>query len=153
MKQAVQLKQLPDMNVAEASVNSASPEHDAFEILLSWAESQGLLSDARPYRLFGFDNCRPEPDHVYTVWMTLEPDAEAVIPGDEIRLKKVKGGMYATSKVTGVQNIKEGWDNLAAWGKSHGHKISRRPSLEEHFSPIDTPPEAFELELYLALTG
>jgi hypothetical protein len=64
---AVQMERLEPLRAAAVSITSEAPEEQAVNMLLDWARPQGLLDG--PYRLFGYDNCQPHPNHTYTAWL------------------------------------------------------------------------------------
>lgn len=141
----VQVKRLPAMRVAYVSIKSASPEGEAINKITTWARSKGIKQG---YRLFGYDNCQPHPNHIYTTWLTVGAGVEA---SGGIGVKDVPGGLYAVTRVTGVGNIAPTWKQLLNWAQAQGHRISDQPCLEESVSLPDTPEGQMQLDLYLAL--
>ncbi len=144
----VRLEQLEPMRLAYISINSQTPEEDSLKAILAWAKESGVLKGSQPYRLFGYDNCLPDPDHVYTACITVGPEVEAE---GEISIRDYPGGLCAVVSVTGVDNIGKGWQRLAEWHKSSHYRLSDQQNLEEHLTPLDVPLDEFRLDLYLPL--
>lgn len=141
----VEVKRLPAMRVAYISVKSTSPESEAIEKITAWGQSKGIQQG---YRLFGYDNCQPHPNHIYTTWLTVGAEVEA---SDGISIKDVPGGLYAVTHVTGVGEIAPTWKQLLKWAQDEGHRVSDQPGLEEIVSPLDIPEEQLQFDLYLPL--
>ncbi|MBN1284051.1 MAG: GyrI-like domain-containing protein [Anaerolineae bacterium] len=143
----VKLERLPAMRVACVAVNSSTPEWDSLSKMKAWAESKGLMSG--PYRLFGYDSCLPDPDHTYTVWLTVGPDVE---PEGDFEIKEFPGGLFAALPITGIPAIGPGWRQVAEWSRRNGHRCNEAlPCLEEALDPIGTPEDTVRMKLYYAL--
>ena len=106
--QGIEIGRLEPMRAAALSVNSREPEGEAIGGLLDWAKARGISPD----RVFGYDNCEPHPDHVYTAWIAVGPGVE----GDErVNIVDYTGGRCASLTVSGAQNIHTSWQRLADW--------------------------------------
>jgi hypothetical protein len=73
----VRIVQLEPMRVASALGYGESPEPQAWEKILAFAEAKGL--DPGEARFFGFNNPSPSPgspNYGYEQWMTVGPDVE-----------------------------------------------------------------------------
>ena len=57
----VRIVRLEPLRVASAYGFGASPEEQAWQKLLAWAESQGLMTGDPLPRFFGFNNPDPRP--------------------------------------------------------------------------------------------
>ena len=141
----VHLERLPAMRVAHICVQGETPEGDAIEKITAWAKSKGITGN---FRLFGYDNCQPYPNHIYTTWLTVGPDVEA---SDGVGVKDFPGGLFAVTHVTGAGNIARTWDKLVQWAQDAGHRLGRNPGLEEIISPPDVPESELRLDLFLPL--
>lgn len=141
----IHIEHLEPMRVAYLSVRSENAEAEALGKLVAWAKDKGVTGD---YRLFGFDNCQPHPNHIYTAWITV---GAGVQPDNEAKIRQFPGGRFAVCPVKGVENISYTWTRLYAWQEIHGHLLGNHPGLEAMLSPLDTAPEAVELKLYLSL--
>lgn len=139
---SVQIEQLAPMRVAVVSVTSASPEQEAITALLDWARPQGLLDGA--FRFFGYDNCRPYPNHTYTTWLTVGED---VRPSDDVEIKEFHGGLYAVTALEGVEQIAPVWDQLEGWLNDSEYAFGNQPGLEEHLDVLSANPRHFKLYL------
>ena len=144
----VRIVRLEPMHVASAHALSASPEVEALEKLVSWAKPKGLTDDLKTHRVFGFNNPNPSPgspNYGYEFWMVVDQDIE---PEGEIGVKDVAGGLYAVTRVEGVQHIHAKWQDLVAWLEDSKYDGGSHQWLEEHLSPVDVAPEEMVLDLY-----
>jgi len=144
------LKGLPRMRVAWYRAVSRTPERDASEKLLGWADRQGLLASPTPYRLFGFDNPLPSPGNPvygYELWITAGPEVKG---SDGVRIKSFGGGMYAVMG-TKVPEIEDAWKHFVSWLKISRYREGSHQCLEEHLSPAGTSEESMQIDLYLPL--
>lgn len=144
----VRIEHLNPMRVAMCSAGEPDAEITALEAVLTWAQAHDFLADH--YRLFGYDNCLPGPQHLYTAWVTVGSEAR---PDGGVEILDFPGGLYARLRVTGVDNIKSGWDNLARWLQQSPYRLGPHPSLEEHLDPPDTPLDQLTLDLWLSLAA
>ena len=79
MDEQVRIVRLEPMRVACASGFGPSPEGEAWDTLIGWAKSQGLLDDLDALRFFGYNNPDPSPgspNYGYDQWVTAGPDAK-----------------------------------------------------------------------------
>jgi DNA gyrase inhibitor GyrI len=155
----VRIVKLEPIRVAAALGYGASPEVEAWGKLVSWAESQGLLSEIQSHRFFGFNNPNPSPgspNYGYEQWMTIDASTQ---PGGEVEIKEFSGGLYAVTRCQGTDNLPAAWQALVAWQEDSRFKLASHWCLEEcltpqHFLPLDREP-AFgqvEFDLYLQVT-
>lgn len=144
----VRIVRLEPMRVACATGFGSSPELLAWQTLRSWAEQKGLLDHPETHRFFGFNNPNPtpaSPNYGYEVWMTVSPDVDVQPP---ITVKSFEGGLYAVTRVTGVENIFNTWQLLSAWIHSSPYTLAHEICLEEHIRFIDVPMEELTLDLF-----
>ncbi len=149
----VRIVKLEPMRVASAHGFGESPEPQAWDKLLTWAESKGLLADREAVRFFGFNNPSPSPgspNYGYEQWMTVGSDVEAE---GEIEIKEFPGGLYAVARCEGLDNIGEMWQRLVLWGDDSPHKKGHHQCLEEFLSPLDVmdQPDQYVFDLYLPI--
>ena len=72
--------------------------------------------------------------------------------GDEhINIKNVDGGLYAVTRLEGLQNIGNVWKQLAQWREGSKYKFGNHQWLEHLLSQPDTPLEAYIFDLYLPI--
>jgi DNA gyrase inhibitor GyrI len=141
----ITIEQLEPMRVATLSITSASPEIDAINALLKWARPQGLLDGTN--RFFGYDNCQPDPNHTYTVWLTVN---EAVTGSRPVEVKDFPGGLFVATEVQGVEEIRPAWKELEHWVSRSEYEFGDQPGLEEHLD-FDKSPSTWRFKLYLSL--
>jgi DNA gyrase inhibitor GyrI len=144
MTEEVRIERLAPMRVAHIAVKSEHPEGEALGAVVDWAEARGVQN----YRLFGFDNCQPHPNHTYTAWLTVGADVQ---PDGEVGVKDFPGGLYAVTRVEGVEGISPGWKRLQAWRDRNGYNFGGQECLEEALSPLDTPADEIKLDLFLSI--
>jgi DNA gyrase inhibitor GyrI len=126
----IKIVRLEPVRVAFTLGFGRSPEAEAWEKLLSWANEKGLLDDIKSHRLFGFNNPNPvpsNPEYGYEQWITVGPDAE---PEGDVQIKEFNGGLYAVAR-TKLSEITESWQNLAAWVSESAYEFASHQSLEE----------------------
>ena len=130
----VRIVRLEPMWVAYAHGYGEQPEGIAWNTLLSWAKSKGLLDDLKACRFFGFNNPDPSPgspNYGYEQWLAVEPEAE---PGGEVKIKEFSGGLYAVAKCK-LSNIGQVWKQLVTWREDGKYKQAHHQWLEECLNP------------------
>jgi effector-binding domain-containing protein len=145
----VKIVELEPMLVASAHGFGTSPEEQAWNKILAFAEAKGI--DTGRARFFGFNNPNPSPgspNYGYEQWMTVGPDVEAE---GEITIKEIPARKYAITRCEGLSTIGEDWRRLVLWFEDSPYK---RPAhwcecLEELLTPPGTPEEEFVFNLYL----
>lgn len=151
----VRIVNLEPMRIASVRGFGESPEPIAWNKLLTWAASKGLLENLDDVRFFGFNNSNPSPDsptYGYEQWVTVGPDVTA--EGD-VEVKEFPGGRYAVSQCQGIENIASTWQQTAAWVKDHSYTLGQHQWLEEcltkpkSVASFDkTPLEDYVMDLY-----
>ncbi|MGE5675795.1 MAG: AraC family transcriptional regulator [Mycobacterium leprae] len=146
----VRIVNLKPMKVASYRAESASPEKDAWDVMMAWVKANGLDQLATT-RYFGFDNPGPapgRPTYGYEVWVTV-PDH--VQPSGPIQLKECAGGLFAVV-TTYLYEIGERWASLVQWAKAEpGLAIDHRQCLEESVLPDEMHQEQTQLDLFLPI--
>ena len=160
----VRIITLQPMRVASALGFGATPEIEAWGLLLDWARSLGLLDEIGAHRFFGFNNPNPSPsspNYGYEQWMSvaLEIGAEAGGPGG-IEIKTFPGGRFAVTRCQGPSHLGETWKALVAWQEDSPHQMTQNVCLEELLNPqlmlnLDEEIDFENLlfDLYLPLAG
>jgi AraC family transcriptional regulator len=144
------LKRIKPMQVGYYRAISATPEHDAFTKLMSWANSQQLLKDGNPYRIFGFDDPSPSKDspvYGYESWITINTDAKEA---DGVKIKEFQGGLYAVTGTT-VAEIQDAWKNFMIWLSLSKYTHGNHQCLEELLSFQETEEKNIQIDLYLPI--
>lgn len=149
----VQIVELEPIRVASAHGFGESPEGQAWDKLLAWAEPQGLLKDRQAVRFFGFNNPSPSPgspNYGYDQWMTVGPDVEAK---GEVEIKEFPGGLYAVARCEGLDNIGQVWQRLVTWREDSPYDKGHHQWLEEFLSPLEVmdQPDEYVFDLYLPI--
>lgn len=141
---------LEPMHVAWCQATGKEPEIKAFKMMVEWAR-QAEVEDADEARFFGFDNPVPLSDgreYGYEVWMMPKRDLRG---HKGVTLKEFTGGRYAVTR-THLPQIALAWRELIAWRAESGYEKGAHQCLEEHLTlPLNNPPEAVEVDLYLPL--
>ncbi len=151
----VKLIDLDSMHVVVATGHGTDPEDEAWGEILDFARHQQLDPWDQTHRFFGFNNPDPDPvgaDYEYEQWMTVSPDVEATAPMETL---DVDGGRYAMVRIHGLDTIGKAWQYLTGWCEDHGFSVDtdRNPCLEELLTPIEYPPDQWEMNLYLAVAN
>lgn len=150
------LKKLEPFKVAYYTAYSKTPENDAFKVIKSWAKKNGMLSDNRGCRVFGFDAPDSKPgDEVYgyEAWITIPEDF--IFEDDKVKTKQVEGGLYAVTSTT-IGEIVSTWDRFREWIKMSKYGLGNHQFLEEHL-PFDEwdkfkSQQDYKIDLYMPLT-
>ncbi len=146
----VRIVRLEPMWVASAHGFGASPEAIAWDKILAFAESKGLLNTA--HRFFGFNNPDPSPgspNYGYEQWITVGPDVQA--EGD-IEIKDFPGGLYAVTRCK-LNDITSTWQQLVRWGEESKYQFGSHQWLEESITPPRTSLDEAVMDLYLPIVG
>jgi DNA gyrase inhibitor GyrI len=148
----VNIVELPPFSVASLVRYGPSPEILAITTLMTWAEQRGLRSVNPLPRFFGFNNPNPaagSPNYGYEVWLTVEAGTAS---DETVQVKPFSGGKFAVTRVTGVENIFNAWQNLVAWVETSPYKIGENLCLEENLTFMEpVADEELTLDLYLPL--
>jgi DNA gyrase inhibitor GyrI len=147
----VRIVELEPMHVTSVHAYSASPEHDAWDKLIAWAEPKGLLKHRSSYRIFGFNNPSPSPgspNYGYEFWITIGPEAETE---GEAKIVNFPGGRYAVTRCVGIPQLVETWPRLVTWVEDNGHQHGSHQWLEENLSPIGTPDAEMLMDLHMPI--
>ena len=144
----VRIIKLDSMRVVSALGFGASPEMEAWEKLLSWASSKGLLSEISAQRFFGFNNPNPSPgspNYGYEQWMTIRPETDAE---GQVEIKAFPGGRFAVVRCQGPSNLEHTWKKLVAWVEDSTYKMANNYCLEELLNPelMLSPGEQLDFE-------
>jgi DNA gyrase inhibitor GyrI len=124
----IEIKRLQPQHVAVLRAGEPDAELRALNGVLDWARARGYLTDT--YRLFGYDNCLPGDQHIYTAWVTVSAAAQ---PDDQVAVVDFPGGLYAAMPVRAEgEAIKAGWEQLDVWLPSSSYRPGAQPCLEEH---------------------
>ena len=147
----VRIVQLEPMRVAYALGFGSSPEEIAWNKILAFGKSKGLLDDLDKIRFFGFNNPDPSPgspNYGYEQWMTVGEEFEA--EGD-VKIKDFLGGLYAVTRFKGLSNIGRVWKELVVWQEDSKYKHGQHQWSEELLVPPGTPHEELVFDLYLPI--
>jgi DNA-binding transcriptional MerR regulator/DNA gyrase inhibitor GyrI len=120
---------LPAMRVAVYNVISASPENEALEKVLEWAERENLMGTAR---IFGFNTTAYSPGSTEYGWAACITVPEQVVLPGYLTEKRLPGGLYASLNST--NEVYDSWQTLIKLLKENSEYVSdeSRPCLEEH---------------------
>jgi DNA gyrase inhibitor GyrI len=150
----VRIVELEPMRVASFWGFGASPESEAWEKLLAWANPEGLLDKHEIHPMFGFNNPNPSagsPNYGYEAWIAVESDSE---PNGEARILGFDGGLYAVTRCEVPKGqfdvIGATWKKLVAWREDSKYKRGTHQWLEERI-PMDLPGTEFVLDLHLPI--
>jgi DNA gyrase inhibitor GyrI len=147
--EAVRIVRLEPMRVASAYGFGPSPEEEAWEKIMAYAEREGLLE--KPHRFFGFNNPSPSPgspNYGYEQWITVGPEAQLV--GD-IRIEIFPGGLYAVMRFKGLSRIGEVWQRLVLWREDSQYKRGHHQWLEELLVDPLLPTDEYVFDLFLPI--
>ncbi len=149
----VRIVRLEPMRVACVNAFGATPEADAWKVLLGWAKGKGLLAEGRSYRLFGHDSTPTGEKglHSYNAWITIGPDTQC-LPGEHVQVKEFASGLYAVTRCY-LADIVDTWTKLREWVLNSPYKTGHHQWLEEHLTLPQAPWQDVLLDLYYPLAG
>ena len=151
----VRIVVLPDMRVASSYGFGTAPEEEAWRPIRRLAKALGLDPTSGRCRTFGFDNPGPSPgsgEYGYEIWMSIDEDTTVWPP---LKVKQVKGGRFAVSRIVGLRRIGEGWRDLVAWLEDSPLEwlSERSEMLEELVNPDEPDPRRWTFDLYIPIRG
>jgi len=147
----VRIVRLEPMRVAYVNAFGATPEADAWKVLLGWAKGKVLLDGGRSCRLFGYDNPLGGEKglHGYDTWITVGADVQCR-PEERVQVKEFSGGLYAVTRCC-LADIVDTWMRLHEWVASSPHKMGSYQWLEEHLTLPQAPWQDVLLDLHYPL--
>jgi len=95
-------------------VLSETPEEDATEIIMKWAQQNGLPSREKNTRMLGrntYPTEKPEP-HGYMLFLTVDEPIEETL---EIKNGEIPGGYYAVLRHSTISEMSKAWPALWKW--------------------------------------
>jgi len=153
-ERVVSIVNLPPMRVASALGFGKEPEHQASTMITEFAKKAGIELDFNKIRMYGFDNPSPSagsPHYGYEFWLPVDDSVEAI---DPIQIKQFTGGMFATTRFTGLSNIGRVWGELVAWVENSPYAFGSDfcRCLEKNDTPFEQDPEKWTFDLYLSVS-
>lgn len=145
----VKIVELEPMRVASFRAISKSPEHEAAQMLATWAQDRGYLEDLEKNPVFGFDNPSPtkgKKEYGYEFWIKVSGDFDE----ENVNLKDVEGGRYLVTTCESLSVIGEKWKQLANWLKTSEYKFRDVECLEKTHD-FSASEEELVLDLYLPI--
>lgn len=136
----VKIVTLEPMRVAIAHGFGASPEIEAWQMIVDFLKDQGKLQDLKSLRFFGYNNPNPSPgspNYGYDQWVTIDEDTEVT---GEVKAYDFPGGVYAMTSFKGLSNITPVWGKLVQWHEDGGYK--KPPNYLQCLEEL-TNPESF----------
>lgn len=133
----VKIVRMEPMRVASFHAFGESPENDAVEKLITWAQPLGLLSNPDEYPVYGFNNPNPEEgkkEYGYEFWIKVDEDYSE----KGANYKTHEGGTYAVTRVEvrdPWEDIPKAWMNLLKWVQENGYKMKQDICLEHTLDP------------------
>lgn len=155
----VQLERLEPISAICAYALSDTPEEDAKEKIMAYANSKGLANRTSVCRLFGrntYPTQNPEP-HGYELFLTTEKPLE---PEGDLEESEIPGGLYAVLKFKNLFTIAEAWAKLLNWVETSPHEHAGWTKgdhgwvggFEEHINwKEEKPPTEWVFKLWVKL--
>ncbi|MEZ7890932.1 MAG: MerR family transcriptional regulator [Candidatus Wallbacteria bacterium] len=125
---------LPLMRTASFNVVSESPEDEALNRVITWAENENLMSTVR---IFGYNTTPYEPQQKKYGWAACVTIPDNVKIPEYLEEKKLPGGLYASLEST--NEVYDSWQKLTILLKENNeYSIDlTRPCLEEHIKSAE----------------
>lgn len=132
---ALRVITLPAMRVVVCNVISQSPEDEALDKVVGWAEAENLMGTAR---IFGFNTTPYSPGSTEYGWAACATIPEQVVIPGYLEEKRLPGGLYASLNST--NEVYDSWQTLLRLLKeSNEYEVDdSRPCLEEHIRSGET---------------
>ena len=147
----VRIVELPAMRMISAYGFGQEPENMAWEKVMGFARSQGLMKGDESPTTYGFNNPNPSPgspNYGYEIWMPVGPE---VMPESDLRITEFHGGLYGVTTFTNLNEIGEVWGELVKWRETSKYRPGKHQCLEELLTPPSTPIEAYKFNLYIPI--
>lgn len=146
LSDALRIISLPAMRVAVCNVISESPEDEALNKILEWAEEENLMGTAR---IFGFNTTPYSPESKEYGWAACISIPEQVKLPEYLEEKRLTGGLYASLNST--NEVYDSWQTLMRLLKENNeYEVDKsRLCLEEHISSGE--PRGQGNDFYLTL--
>lgn len=147
MNRLFKIIELPAMKMASFHVTeSKSPENEAWERLLLWAEPMKIFEKPSIYQVFGRNNPIPLKDHTirgYEYLVSVPDDIDARI----LKTVDFPGGLYVVLQSKGLEQMQKNHNYIMEWiqsskrythGYPDGYDYAHLPSLEleHHIDPF-----------------
>ncbi len=159
----VKILRLEPMTVASHKGFGPGPEIIAWDGLITWMKTRGIL--IRGSRFFGFNNPNPtpgSPNYGYEQWLALDAaptneDREAALKSG-VELKAFTGGLYAVSRHSGSpEKLPLSWAALKLWVERSVYRSASHQWLEGFINPEimqDPEPdwEKAEIDMYYPIS-
>lgn len=145
----VKIVELAPMRVASFQAISTSPEHDAAQMLATWAQERGYLEDLNKNPVFGFNNPNPtkgKKEYGYEFWIKVSDDYQET----GVTLKDIEKGRYAVTTCESLGVIGEKWMQLVEWVKKSEYEMREADCLEKTHD-FNASDEELVLDLYLPI--
>lgn len=125
---------LPSMRVAVCNVVSQSPEDEALDTIVKWAEGENLMGTGK---IFGFNTTNYSPQSCEYGWAASITVPEQIEIPDYLEEKCLPGGLYAALNST--NEVYDSWQTLTKLLKENTSYAvdTSRHCLEEHIANGD----------------
>jgi effector-binding domain-containing protein len=144
----VKIVTLPPMRVASQTAYGPSPEIEAYQGLIAWAQENQVLTYPDGQRIFGFNNPGPtpgSPNYGYEFWMTVPAGTSG---SERVEIKDIPGRTYAVIHCESLPVIGERWRQLINWVQTSGYRAAAGECLEEYLGPLELIEEQLIFDLY-----
>jgi DNA gyrase inhibitor GyrI len=131
----IQIVRLGPMRIACARAFGMNPEKEAWEKLITWADTKGLLIKRNEHPIFGFKNCcqsLTDLAYGFEIWIKVGSD---FVPDVEWRISEFPGGSFAVTRCS-IPDYRDqrkiiAWSNLAQWCENNKIKPGNLQQLEK----------------------
>lgn len=145
----IKIVELPPMKVASFRAVSESPEHEAAQMLASWAQEKGLLGDLEKNPVFGFNNPNPtegKKEYGYEFWIKVDEGYEE----EGVIFKDIEVGRYAVTTCESLSIIGERWMQLVEWVKNSEYEWREGECLEKTHN-FNASDDELVLDIYIPI--
>jgi DNA gyrase inhibitor GyrI len=147
----IRIEELEPMRVVVFRGYSRTPEKEAHEQAVAFAEEKGLIDQNNRFKSFGFNKPAPwvtkEEEYGYEIWVVVDADVD--VPPYLVE-KTFPGAKCAVTSIEKLADIGAAWEFLYDWMEDNeDFEHAHLDGLEEVLSPLGTPEEDLAFNLYL----
>ena len=141
MNANVQIKEIPEMQLANVSCLGSQNLQEAYAKLMRWATPQGLLSEEAKMVTIYHDSFKVTAPEKVRMSASMIINSPVEIAG-EIRLTSIDAGKCIVANFTiGVHEFEKSWTGLFLWMNENGYKKADRKPFEVYHNNFNEHPQ------------
>jgi len=141
MNANIEIKQLPEMNVAYVSSIGDQTLEKAYQTLMQWAAPQGLMCGQTKMITIYHDSFKVTEAHKVRLSACILLDKPVKTAG-EIGLTNIEAGKYVVGSFEiGLDEFEKSWTGLFVWMNEKGYKKADKNPFEVYHNNFNEHPE------------